>query len=139
MASSSLRGQTSLEFLYCTSAVLLLFSMVLLVFFESQQDSAALFAYAESQRLCHAIASQISAISAAGDGTVASLSLPSALGSLNYTAYVSGQNRSLSINYGAQGTGCSFSTSNITNGSSSAFYLSNGAAIRNVNGGLVVN
>lgn len=132
-------AQASLEFLYATGVVLLVFTMALMVYYQSSQEASALFSYVESQRICHALASQISAIDSAGDGASAAIELPGSLANSNYTAYVSGDGRTLSINYGTQGSACMFSSSNITNGSAQSFYIQPGSTIRNSDGGIVVS
>ena len=144
-------GQAALEFLYATGVAMLVFTMALMVYYQSQGEASALFAYVDSQRICHAIASQISAVDSAGAGTIAPLELPGSLAYSDYNIYVSGKDRSLSIQYGSQdtsqGTSCLFSSSNISsntsNGSASSFYIKNGSTtmgtISNEDGGLVVS
>jgi uncharacterized protein (UPF0333 family) len=133
-----MRAQTSLEFLYTASLMLLVFGIVMIIFYESQSDAANLAAYTESQRICHAVAAQVDAMDSAGDGASSVFSRPYSLSGQNYSVYVSGPNKSVSIIYAGQGTDCLFSTSSITNGSSATFYIAQSALIRNVNGGVVV-
>jgi hypothetical protein len=131
-------GQTSLEFLYAVAMVLLVFAMSTVLFYQSQQDSAAITAFTQSKLVCQAVSSRISAVAAGGDGTVSAFSLPLVAGGTNYTIFVSGQNRTVSVSYQGGGTGCLFSTSNISNGSSGSFYIAGDTPIRNVNGGVLV-
>ncbi len=132
------RAQSSLEFLFTAAFMVLVMVLCMVINFQSSQDSSALSAYAESMRICHAVASQISAVDAAGDGASAVLRRPASLADMNYTILVIGINRSISVNYGSQGTGCLFSTSNISNGSSSSFSITQDSLVRNVNGGVLV-
>jgi hypothetical protein len=132
------RAQSSLEFLYTVSFMVLVMTMCMLIYFQSNTDSAALSAYSESRRICHAVAAEISAIDAAGDGASALLKRPASLAGKNYSVYVMGLNRSIAVSYENQGTGCLFSTTNISNGNSSTFFITRDSIIRNVNGGVLV-
>jgi len=131
-------GQTSLEFLFAVAMVLLVFVMSAVLFEQSQEDSAAITSYTQSQLVCQAVASRISNIAAGGNGAVSRFSLPLVAGGTNYVIFVSGSNRSVSVSYQGGGTGCHFATSNVSNGSSSSFYIGNDTPIRNVNGGVLV-
>ena len=131
-------GQTSLEFLYAVAMVLLVFTMTSVLFYQSQQDSAAITSYTQSQMVCQAVASRISAVAAGGDGTVSFFSLPLVAGGTNYTIFITGKNRTVSVSYQGGGTGCLFSTSNISNGTSGSFYIQSDTPVRNVNGGVLV-
>ena len=131
-------GQSSLEFLYATSMMLLVFAVVALLYYQSQSDSAILSSYAEARRICHLVASQISSVAASGDGTSALLGLPDSLGGRNYSVFLSGQNRTVTVVYAEQGTTCPLSVANVTNGTSSSFYLLNGTSMRNSFGGVVL-
>jgi uncharacterized protein (UPF0333 family) len=134
------RGQTSLEFLFSVGMVILIFAMAALVFFQSSTDAGALSLHLDSKRVCHEIAAQISAVDAAGNGTVAALKLPLTVGGLNYSIFISASNRSISINYGEQGTACALSTNAVSNGTSGSFYITvNGSIATNNGGGIVVN
>ena len=132
------RAQSSLEFLYTVGFSLLIFVITLVIFAQGQSDAASLSAYVESVRICRLVSDQISAIDSSGEGTSAALLLPDSLAGLNYTVFVSGPIRSIAVNYGSQGTGCLFSTSNITNGSSSSFHIAASTTIKNSQGGVVV-
>jgi len=130
-------GQSSLEFLYSVGAVLLVFSIASLLFFQSQQDVTAIEGYTQAKLACQEVSGRISAVASAGDGTASALSLPLVAGSRNYAVFVSGQNRTVSVNYHAGGVGCRFATSNVSNGSSQSFYVANDTILRNVKGGVL--
>ncbi len=131
-------GQTALEFLYATGFMILLLVISTLIYYQSQAEATALSAYAESQRICHEVAIQLSAVDSAGNGTAAVLRMPVPLSGANYSVFVTGANRSVAVLYGTQGTGCYFSTANISNGSASSFRISGDTVVRNVDGGVVV-
>ncbi|MCX6773238.1 MAG: hypothetical protein NTV88_05750 [Candidatus Micrarchaeota archaeon] len=131
-------GQTSLEFLYAVAMVLLVFTMSTVLFYQSQQDSTAITSFTQSKLVCQAVASRISAVAAGGDGTASIFSLPLVAGGTNYTIFISGKNRTVSVSHQGGGTGCLFSTSNISNGSASSFYIASDTPIRNVQGGVLV-
>ena len=133
-----MRAQSSLEFLYTVSLMVLVMTMCMLIYFQSNSDAAALSAYSESRRICQAVAAQISAVDAAGDGASMLLKRPASLADRNYSLYVVGPNRSIAVSYGSQGTGCLFSTTNISNGYSSTFFITSDSIVRNVNGGVLV-
>jgi len=136
--SSLSLGQSSLEFLYAVGMALLVFSVAALLFFQSQQDETAIDSYLQSNLACEAVAGRISAVAAGGDGTVSYLLLPLVGGRLNYTVAVSAVNRTVSVGYGTNSVGCRFSTSNVSNGSSSSFFVTNNTLVRNINGGVLV-
>jgi len=116
----------------------LVFTLALLLYYESQLDVASLSAYSDSHGICRQIATHLSAVQAAGSGMEAVLRRPMAVSGGNYTVFVSGPNRSISVSYGGQGAGCSLALSNITNGSSASFYIEGDVRVRNVDGGVVV-
>jgi hypothetical protein len=118
--------------------MILLLVISMMIYYQSQNDAAALSAYAESQRICHEIAIQLSAVDAAGNGTAAVLRMPIPLTGANYSVFVTGANRSVAVSYGAQGTGCYFSTSNISSGNASSFWITGDILISNIDGGVVV-
>ena len=130
-------GQSSLEFLYCVGAVLLVFTMSALLFYQSQQDATAIGGYTQAKLACQEVAGRISAVAAAGDGTSSALSLPLVSGSRDYAVFVSARNRTVSVSYSGRGVGCRFATSNVSNGSSSSFYVANDTVLRNVGGGVL--
>lgn len=132
-----MRAQSSVEFLYCTGLVILLFAMVAIIFYESQEESGSLSAYVESQRICHEIAAQVSAIAIAGNGTQAVLLRPRSFSSQNYTVLVSGQDRAISVQYLQRGTTCMLATSNVSNGTDSTFYITGDVLVRNDGRGVV--
>ena len=127
-----------MEFLYSVVLTLLLFSLVLIIFFQSQNDLSALSSAVEAKRVCHAIAGQISVVAAAGDGTAAVLRMPDTIYAGNYTVFVSAPNRSVSVSYQGIGGGCRFTTTSVSNGTSGRFYINKDTAIRNVNGVVVI-
>ncbi|HIH18763.1 TPA: hypothetical protein HA225_02180 [Candidatus Micrarchaeota archaeon] len=131
------RAQSSLEFLYTVSFMVLLMTMCMLIYFQSANDSAVLSAYSESRRICQAVSALISSADAAGDGASIKFARPPSLADMNYSIYIMGSNRSIAVSYADQGTGCLFSTTNISNGSSSAFYVSGDAVVRNAGGGVL--
>ena len=131
------KAQTSLEFLYAVGMSLLVFTIAALLFLQSQQDSTAMSAYANSRLVCQSVASRISAVAAAGDGASTYFSLPLVAGGTNYVIFVSGKNSTVSVSYSGAGTACRFSTTNVSNGNSSSFYVTNNTVIRNVDGGVL--
>lgn len=132
------RAQSSLEFLYTSSFMVLVMVLCTIVYYQSSRDAASLSAYAEARRICQSVASLISAVDAAGDGTSAAFVRPSSLAGENYTIYVMGPNRSIAVAYAAQGAGCLFSTTAISNGSASSFNMTKDSEIRKINGGVLV-
>ena len=132
-----LRAQSSIEFLYCTGLAILIFTMVAIIFYESQVESNALSAYVESQRICHEIAAQVSVIATAENGTQALLLRPQALSSQNYTVLVSGQNRAIVVQYEQRGTTCMLATTSVSNGTNSTFYITGDVLVRNDGRGVV--
>ncbi len=131
-------GQTSLEFLYSVGLMLLIFILIALIFYQSQTDATNLSIDAESRRVCQLVSSQISAVFSSGHGTAANLDLPALIAGKNYSVYVNGLNRSVSVSYGTRGTGCHFLTSNVTNGSSTSFFIGENSTVENVEGGVVI-
>lgn len=131
-------GQSSIEFLYATGLMLLLFTISVLLYLSSQSDLTALSSHVEARRICTEIAAQIAAVDAAGSGAEATLRLPPALAAANYTVYIMGVSRSVSVVYGGQGVGCRIPTSNVTYGGQASFNLTQDARIRNVDGGVVL-
>lgn len=133
-----MRAQSSLEFLYTSSFMVLVMVLCSIIYYQSSLDAANLAAYAESKRICQSVASIISAVDAAGEGTVAYFRRPASLADRDYTIYVMGPNRSIAVAYAAQGVGCLFSTTAISNGSASSFNITADSAIRKINGGVLV-
>ncbi len=134
-----LRGQTSLEFLYSMGIVLFIFVAAAAFFSLASADLAALSGFSEARRSCHEIAAQISTMANAGDGASSLLLLPAGLSRQNYSVYVSGPNRSISVWLSGSGAGCRIMTSSVSNGSSGNFYLSaNSSILRNAGGVVVV-
>ncbi len=139
-ARNSMAGQSSIEFLYATGLALIFFSVSMVIFYQTQNDAASLSAAADGRRVCNAIAAQISAVADAGDGASAELYVPQLAEEGNYTILVTGHNRSISVSRGSWGTGCLFSTSSVSNGTSDTFYIDyrNGTGIRNIGGGVLI-
>ena len=131
-----LRAQSSIEFLFCTGLAMVILVIAMLIYYQGQEESAALSEYVESQRICHEFAMQISAVVSAGSGTQASLLRPMA--AKNYTAYISGSDRVAVVVLGDQTASCLLATSNVSNGTSSMFYISEDTTIRNIDGGVVI-
>ena len=107
-----------------------------LIYYQGQEESTILGEYVESQRICHEVAMQISAVVSAGSGTQAALLRP--VSSSNYTIRISAGSRAAVVSLGSQTTTCLLATSNVSNGTSTAFYISNDTTIRNVDGGAVI-
>ena len=120
--------------------MVLIFAMSALLFFQSQSDAGSLSSFLEASRACHEIAAQITAVDAAGNGTVAALRFPESVGgNYSYEVFVAGANRSLAVKYGAQGTGCPLPVASITNGTGAAFYMNiSNSTARNNGAGVVV-
>jgi hypothetical protein len=141
-AKAAKLGQSSIEFLFLISIMAAIFVAITLVSYQAQSDAAALSADFEAKRLCHEVAFRISEVDAAGNGTVASLSMPEKIAGSNYTVFVSGPDRSLSVSYAKGVAGCPLSTSSIANGtgigSSGRFYIQGGESLRNIGQGVVV-
>jgi len=132
------KGQSSLEFLYASGLVLCIFAVMLAIFHVAGSDADSLGAYSEALRACSETAAQISSVAAAGDGASAVLARPKLAETRNYSLYISGKNRQLTVGYAEKSAGCMFATSNITNGTSDGFYFEFGAAARNIGGGVVI-
>jgi len=107
-----------------------------LIYYQSQEEAAILSQYVESQRICHEVAMQISAIVSAGNGTQAMLLRP--LTAQGYTLYISAGNRTAVVALGGQTASCNLATSNASNGTSTSFYISQDTRIRNEGGGVVI-
>jgi len=107
-----------------------------LIYYQGQEESAALGDYVESQRICHELAMQISAVVSAGSGTQAALIMP--LAAQNYTLYISASDRVAVVALGGQTASCLLATSNVSNGTDLAFYIREDTRIRNVDRGVVV-
>ncbi|MCX8175137.1 MAG: hypothetical protein N3E51_02940 [Candidatus Micrarchaeota archaeon] len=138
MAVSGKIGQTSLEFLYTASFIVLLFSVMLLLYLQAQQEQESLSRAAEARLVCHRIAAQLSAIATAGDGAKAELVLPPSVGGRAYSAHVAADNRSITVSYEGGAEGCGSFTSNIESGGSKKFQISQRATISNIGGKVVV-
>lgn len=138
-------GQSSIEFLFLMGVMATIFLIVTLVSYQAQSDTASLSAGFEAQRLCHELAFRISAVDAAGNGTAADLGMPGKIAGSNYTIFVSGPGRRLSILYANGVAGCPLSTSNMANGtgngSAGKFYIYGGESksIRNIGQGVVID
>ena len=135
-------GQGSLEFLILMGIMAGIFLVVILISYQAQSDIAALSADLEAKRICHELAFRISAVDAAGNGTVASLGMPEKIAGSNYTVFVSGPGRSLSVSYGKGAAGCPLSTSSIANGtgigSANRFYIDENKSLINTGQGVVI-
>gem|GEM_PF-3109858 len=138
-------GQSSIEFLFLMGIMAAIFVIVTLVSYQAQSDTAALSADFEAQRLCHELAFRISAVDAAGNGTAAGLGMPERIAGSNYTIFISGPDRRLSISYAKGVAGCPLPTSSIANGSGAGsagkFYIygNKSKSIRNIGQGVVVD
>lgn len=130
------RGQASLEFLYSTAFSLSFLILVLIVLYQSQSDNDALSRSAVARGACNAIAAQITKVASAGDGASAQLFIPEA--AQQFAIFISSSTRSISVSYENGGIGCSFATSNVSNGTAYSFYLTNNTMIRNMRGGVVI-
>ena len=134
-------GQSSLEFLFASGLMVLIFTIATVLYYQSSMDARGLGNYAESQRICHEAASQISAVASAGEGTSAVFRMPGAALAQNYTIYAYPQNRSLSVPYGGTVAGCALGTSNVRGALAAAgapFNITADSPIRNVGGGVVI-
>jgi len=133
-----MRAQSSIEFLFCTGLAMAVMVIAMLFYYQAQSEAAVLGEYVESQRICHEIAMQISAIVSAGSGTQAALHRPQALAGQNYTVLVAPENHSVVVEFGRQTASCMLATTNVSNGTHSSFYISQDTLIRNEDGGVVV-
>ena len=131
-----LRAQSSIEFLLCTVLAMSILVIAALIYYQGQEEAAVLGEYVESQRVCHEVAMQISAVVSSGSGTQAVLLRP--LAAQNYTIYVSAGDRAAVVALGKQTATCRLATSNVSNGTHSLFYISQDTWIRNVEGGVVI-
>jgi hypothetical protein len=131
-----LRAQSSIEFLLCTVLALSILVIAVLVYYQSQEEAAILGQYVESQRICHEVAMQISSVVSAGSGTQAMLLRP--IAGRNYTIYIAARDRSAVVTLGDQTAFCRLATSNVSNGTSTSFYISQSTRIRNDGGGVVI-
>lgn len=138
MPRNSSYGQTSLEFLFSVGMALLVFAMSTMLFLQSQSDAAAMESYLDSKAACQEVAGKIAAVYASGDGTQSYLRLPLVSGGLDYTVAVSGVNRTVSISHAGGLVACRIPISNVSNGTANVFYATNGAAVRNIDGGVLV-
>ena len=123
-------GQTSIEFMYTMLFMLLLFTAVLVVYGLAQGDLAGISQGSEFLAVCRSAASQISAIASSGEGTAAALSLPPAKS--QYTVFVSGGDRTVSVAAWEKVASCRISTSNVTNGTATAFTVHDGTRMANI-------
>jgi hypothetical protein len=141
-AKAARLGQSGIEFLFLMSIMTGVFLIVTLVYYQAQSDIDSLSADFEAQRVCHELAFRISAVDAAGNGTVAGLGMPEKIAGSNYTVFVSGPGRSISISYAKGVAGCPLSTSSVSNGtgigSADRFYIDRGKSLRNIGQGVVV-
>jgi len=110
--------------------------IVMLIYYQGQEEAAVLGEYVETQRICHEVAMQISAVVSAGSGTEAMLLRPLAV--QNYTIYISASDREAIVTLGGKMATCMLATSNISNGTHSTFYISQSTQIRNEGGGVVI-
>jgi len=131
-----LRAQSSIEFLFCTGLAMSMLVISALIYYQGQEEAAALGEYVESQRICHEIAMQISAVVSAGSGTQAAFIMP--LAAKGYTVFISADDRAAAVALGSQTASCSLATSNVSNGTDTAFYIREDTRIMNVDGGVVV-
>ncbi len=129
-----MRGQVSLEFLYAVVFSLLFFAMTLTVYLQSQQDANEIYQSASLERVCIAIASQVSAVSAAGDGASAGIVTPNLNFAQDYKTYVNGPNSTVSVNSGTRVRSCRITTTLVSNGTSDAFIATNMTKISNRQG-----
>jgi hypothetical protein len=107
-------------------------------------DISALSANLEAQRVCHELAFRISSVSSSGEGTATGLGIPERIMNNNYTIFISGPDRSISISHAMGLAGCPLATSGISNGtgigSSDKFYINGGEqkSLTNSGQGVVV-
>jgi len=129
-AKNSKLGQTGIELLFLFGIMSTVFIIIVLVSYQGQMDISALSSDLEAQRVCHELAFRISTVSSAGEGTSASLEIPEKLAGNNYTIFVSGPERTISISHTRGLAGCPLPTSGIYNGtgagSSDMFYIYSG-------------
>ena len=138
MRPNQKKGQSSLEFLYSIALSLLFFAIIIIIFSQGQQDANSLSSALLAKKTCTSVSAQIGKIASSGDGTVAQLYIPLDVQYRDYSIYVSGANRSVSVRYGESGIGCLFAGGNVSNGTSNSFQIQNNAIIRNVNGGVLI-
>ena len=131
-----LRAQSSIEFLLCTGFAMSILVIVVLIYYQGQEEASILGQYVESQRICHEVAMQISAVVSAGSGTQSVLHRP--LAEQDYTLYISASDRAASVALGKQTAFCDLATSNVSNGTNQTFYISQDTLIMNKDGGVVI-
>jgi hypothetical protein len=130
-----MRAQTSIEFLYTMVFMLLVFTLVVVLYGTAQGDLAEISRESEFRAVCRFAASQISAIAISGNGTSIALSLPKAR--TQYSIFVSGPDRTVSVAAWERLSSCRISTSSVTNGSSNIFAISDGIRMTNTGGGVL--
>jgi len=132
-------GQSALEFLFATGAMVLVFIMASILFYESGADASALGTYAESNRVCHEASAQVASIAAAGDGASSVFVLPKTARSESYALGFSSPNRLLSVFYRDSVAGCALPSSDVSNRDGEQnFNVTEDLPIRNANGGVVI-
>lgn len=115
-----------------------MFTISALLFFQSSQDAAAIESYMDSRLACQEVAGKISAVYSGGKGTESFVRLPLVAGAMNYTVLVSGANRTVAVSHASGLVACRLSAANVSNGTSESFYVNDGAAVRNLDGGVLV-
>jgi hypothetical protein len=108
---------------------------VLVIYGLAQEDLVGISQDSEFLAVCRSAASQISAVAFSGEGTAAVLTLPPA--ESQYTIYVSGSDRTVSVAAWERMESCRISTSNVTNGTSASFTVTDGTRMENTGGGVV--
>ena len=131
-----LRAQSSIEFLFCTGLAMSILVIVVLIYYQGQEEAVVLSQYIESQRICHEVAMQISAVVSAGNGTQAMFIRPRA--EQNYTIYISASERTAVVVFGGQTAFCNLATSNVSDGTHQSFYISQNTRMRNEGGGVAI-
>ena len=135
-------GQSGIELLFIMGIMTTIFVIIMLISYQAQSDTTALSADFEAHRICRELAFRISAVDAAGNGTVARLGLPRKIAGYNYTVFFSGPSRRISVSHANGVAGCPLSTSSITNdtgmGPSSNFYIYGDMPLRNAGQGVVI-
>jgi hypothetical protein len=137
-------GQSGIEFLFLIGIMSTIFLIIVLVSYQGQLDISSLSSNLEAQRVCHELAFRISSISASGEGTIAGLGIPEKIAGNNYTVFISGPDRGISISHIGGLAGCPLPTSGISNGtgagSSDKFYIKGGEikSLKNSGRGVVV-
>ncbi len=135
-----MKAQVALEFLMFIGISLLLFTIILIVYFDNSAQAFKVRESLEAQRLCMEVASTISSFSAMGGSNSSySLNLTENPGFENHTIYIVSNSSRVRVDYLTSGMSCALRIKNITNTSGSTlFVLQRNATLFNNNGVIMV-